>query len=116
MGEMTGLLHGAWVIAAIIKKVTGVQRDEVYIGTAEERAKQSTTKDDSQFVHAEPGKIIAGNDVGDAEPPVVSFDADDKAEKTELELKDISDHAHVPPALYCRFGVIVRCGRYLWID
>jgi len=89
--EMTGLLHGAWVIAAIIKKVTGVQRDEVYIGTAEERAKQSTTKDDSQFVHAEPGKIIAGNDVGDAEPPVVSFDDDNKAEKaenTELELKD----------------------------
>jgi hypothetical protein len=37
--ESTGICAGAWVIAAIHKKIAGFQRDEVYIGTAEERAK-----------------------------------------------------------------------------
>lgn len=36
--EMTGVCSGAWVLAAIHKKLAGMQRDEVYIGTAEERA------------------------------------------------------------------------------
>merc|ERR1712039_635591 len=36
--EATGLCNGAWVLAAIHKDVAGFQRDEVYIGTAEERA------------------------------------------------------------------------------
>merc|ERR1712127_727967 len=36
--EATGLCAPAWVIAAAHKKIAGFQRDEVYIGTAEERA------------------------------------------------------------------------------
>jgi silicon transporter len=36
--ESTGICSGAWVLAWIHKKITGFQRDEVYIGTAEERA------------------------------------------------------------------------------
>jgi hypothetical protein len=35
--EATGICHGAWVIAHIIKKTFGYQYDEVYIGTPEER-------------------------------------------------------------------------------
>jgi len=35
--EATGLCSGAWVLAAIHKRIAGFQRDEVYIGTAEER-------------------------------------------------------------------------------
>merc|ERR1719223_1298157 len=38
--EATGLCAPAWVIAAGHKKIAGFQRDEVYIGTAEERAQQ----------------------------------------------------------------------------
>jgi len=39
--EATGLCSGAWFLAKIDKKVRGFQRDEVYIGTADERrAKQ----------------------------------------------------------------------------
>merc|ERR1712127_874525 len=38
--EATGICQGAWVLADIHKKIAGFQRDEVYIGTAEERAKQ----------------------------------------------------------------------------
>ena len=38
--EATGLCAPAWVIAAAHKKIAGFQRDEVYIGTAEERAQQ----------------------------------------------------------------------------
>jgi len=36
--EATGLASGSWVIAAVHAKIAGFQRDEVYIGTAEERA------------------------------------------------------------------------------
>jgi hypothetical protein len=36
--EATGLCSGAWVLAAIHKKIAGFQGDEIYIGTAEERA------------------------------------------------------------------------------
>ncbi|KAG7351898.1 silicon transporter [Nitzschia inconspicua] len=36
--EMTGICSGAWVLAALHAKLEGFQRDEVYIGTAEERA------------------------------------------------------------------------------
>jgi hypothetical protein len=38
--EATGLASGAWVLASIHKKFAGFQKDEVYIGTAEERAAQ----------------------------------------------------------------------------
>jgi Silicon transporter len=36
--EASGMLNGAWVLGWIHKKVAGFQIDEVYIGTAEERA------------------------------------------------------------------------------
>merc|ERR1712045_392837 len=39
--EWTGICYGAWVLAYIHKKIAGFQRDEVYIGTAEERAQQA---------------------------------------------------------------------------
>jgi len=70
--EMTGLLHGAWVIAAIIKKLTRVNRDEVYIGTAEDRA-EKLMKDKSPR-HMVPGHPFAACDIGDDEPPIQSFD------------------------------------------
>jgi len=43
--ESTGLCQAAWVLAAIHKKIAGFQRDEVYIGTAEERAAQEMGDD-----------------------------------------------------------------------
>mmetsp|Transcript_51914 Transcript_51914/g.62410 ORF Transcript_51914/g.62410 Transcript_51914/m.62410 type:complete len:505 (-) Transcript_51914:211-1725(-) len=39
--EGTGVCNGAWVLAAIHKQIAGYQRDEVYIGTAEERAQRN---------------------------------------------------------------------------
>mmetsp|Transcript_32318 Transcript_32318/g.39706 ORF Transcript_32318/g.39706 Transcript_32318/m.39706 type:complete len:501 (-) Transcript_32318:98-1600(-) len=39
--EATGVCSGAWVLASIHKKIVGFRRDEVYIGTAEERARQN---------------------------------------------------------------------------
>jgi len=45
--EATGICNGAWVLAAIFKKMFGYQKDEVYIGTAEER-KARGMKDDSK--------------------------------------------------------------------
>jgi len=55
--ESTGIASGSWVLAGIHKKIAGFQRDEVYIGTAEERAKQSN-KDDSQRLHAGAGHPV----------------------------------------------------------
>merc|ERR1712151_280710 len=45
--EGTGICNGAWVLAAIFKRFLGYQKDEVYIGTAEER-KARGMKDDSK--------------------------------------------------------------------
>ena len=39
--ESTGICHGAWVIARILKSVCKLQYDEVHIGTPEERAASS---------------------------------------------------------------------------
>lgn len=78
--EMSGLLHGAWVIANIIIKISGVQRDEVYIGTAEERAANLTSKG-SGVVDAKTGKMIPEVDVGVVPPSsfdMGSFDEHDK--------------------------------------
>jgi len=47
--ECTGIAQGAWVLAAIHKKIAGFQRDEVYIGTCEERAKQEMGDDATQL-------------------------------------------------------------------
>jgi hypothetical protein len=43
--EATGLASGSWVFADIQKKIFGFQRDEVYIGTAEERANKNMSDD-----------------------------------------------------------------------
>merc|ERR1719433_2243296 len=36
--EFTGVCHASWFFAIIHKKIAGFQLDEVYVGTAEERA------------------------------------------------------------------------------
>jgi len=55
--EATGICQGAWVLAAIHKKIANFQRDEVYIGTAEERAKQEMG-DDSALPHVGTGHLV----------------------------------------------------------
>jgi len=45
--EGTGICNGAWVLAAIHKSIAGFQKDEAYIGTAEERRARGM-KDDSK--------------------------------------------------------------------
>jgi len=42
--EATGICSGAWVLAAVCKKLLGYQLDEEYIGTAEERKLKSTRR------------------------------------------------------------------------
>merc|ERR1711915_838121 len=55
--EATGICQGAWVLAAIHKKIANFQRDEVYIGTAEERAKQEMG-DDTELPHVGTGHLV----------------------------------------------------------
>lgn len=54
--ESTGLCAAAWLIAAVHKKISGFQRDEVYIGTAEERAK-GDMRDNTKHVPVGPGHM-----------------------------------------------------------
>jgi hypothetical protein len=54
--EATGLCAGAWVLAFIQKKILHYQRDEVYIGTAEERAAKHMG-DDENNLHMGPGHL-----------------------------------------------------------
>jgi len=56
--EGTGLCNGAYVIAMAHKKCAGFQRDEVYIGTAEERAANQTTADDYSNLHVGAGHLV----------------------------------------------------------
>jgi len=88
--EMTGLLHGAWVIASILKKLTGVTRDEKYIGTAEDRA--HANKESNASFH-EPEMGGAGNlavacDIGDEVPPTPSFGEPNLHLATDEELAE----------------------------
>eukprot|EP00586_Coscinodiscus_wailesii_P012172 CAMPEP_0172502224 /NCGR_PEP_ID=MMETSP1066-20121228/157989_1 /TAXON_ID=671091 /ORGANISM="Coscinodiscus wailesii, Strain CCMP2513" /LENGTH=362 /DNA_ID=CAMNT_0013277411 /DNA_START=409 /DNA_END=1497 /DNA_ORIENTATION=- len=53
--ESTGVCNGAWILAAIHKHFAGFQRDEVYIGTAEERAKHNL---EDQPINAGAGHIF----------------------------------------------------------
>merc|ERR1711937_974012 len=46
--EATGICSAAWFFALIQKKITGFQYDEVYIGTAEERAAKGHADDTNQ--------------------------------------------------------------------
>jgi silicon transporter len=55
--EATGICQGAWVLAAIHKKIAGFQRDEVYIGTAEERAKQDMGDEEAPVGAGHPVKL-----------------------------------------------------------
>ena len=55
--EASGICSGAWVLSDLQKRLMGFQRDEVYIGTAEERAAKNMG-DDSDQLHLGPGHLI----------------------------------------------------------
>jgi hypothetical protein len=64
--EWTGLCQGSWVIARIHRKIVKFKRDEVYIGTAEERAAKSKAnpmsfdQDESARLKVVPGHLFPG--------------------------------------------------------
>jgi hypothetical protein len=66
--DACGLLHGAWVLGWLHKKALGFQRDEVYIGTAEERARKNMGDDESSLGTG-PGHMIALPGFADQAPP-----------------------------------------------
>jgi Silicon transporter len=55
--EATGICNGAYVIAAIYRKIFGYKRDEVYIGTAYEREAKSR-KDDINKLKTGAGHLV----------------------------------------------------------
>jgi hypothetical protein len=65
--EATGICQGAWVIAAIHKKIAGFQKDEVYIGTAESREKMGSV-DKSQRINVGTGHLVKLPNFAEAAP------------------------------------------------
>jgi len=65
--ESTGICYGAWVLAAIHKKIAGFQRDEVYIGTAEQR--QALEKGDIDSIPLGVGHMVKLPGFADNAPP-----------------------------------------------
>ena len=70
MLEASGICQGAWVIGAVLKKVMGAQLDEVYIGTAEERAAKDMADDDEKL-HLGAGHIYKLPGFAENAPPVL---------------------------------------------
>lgn len=64
--EWTGICQGSWVVARLHRKIVKFKRDEVYIGTAEERAakaKANPTKfegDHEDAMNVKPGHMYPG--------------------------------------------------------
>jgi hypothetical protein len=58
--EWTGLCQGAWVVAMIERKIRKFKRDEVYIGTPEERAAKGLADDKEIHKNVEPGHMYPG--------------------------------------------------------
>jgi silicon transporter len=83
--EWTGLCSGAWVLARVMKSVTKIQYDEVYVGTPEERMANNHADKDmtvQQDVGHLTGGGFAGHLVGSHDAldgPIKSRDAIDAA-------------------------------------
>ena len=60
--EWTGLCQGAWVVAMVHRKIARFKRDEVYIGTAEERAaKKKLSADEGDDLHQDHYNVVPGH-------------------------------------------------------
>jgi len=81
--EFTGICQGAWVLAAVHKKIAGFKRDDVYIGTAEERRALEKGDDD---------KVIRGHPVKLPLFPAMDGLNDYTAEQIEALEEDLKAH------------------------
>jgi len=90
--EWTGLCQGAWVVARIHRKLARFKRDEVYVGTAEERAIHSISPNPSNLHDADydvkPGHMYPGVPTF---PPNFAMRMHTLDDIAELE-KDLNNH------------------------
>ena len=70
MLEASGICQGAWVIGAVLKKAMGAELDEVYIGTADERAAKDMADNDDNL-HLGAGHIYKLPGFAENAPPVL---------------------------------------------
>ena len=82
--EATGICNGAYVIAAVHKRVAGFQRDEVYIGTAEER-REKAAADDAKALHMGAGHLYKLPGFADAPAQLKTLLKNDASVRDYLE-------------------------------
>merc|ERR1712113_1094329 len=93
--EWTGICQGSWVFAMILRKAMGYKRDEVFIGTAEERAARakqdpSRSADNEDYNKAAPGHLYP-KELGVPTLPCFAPRMKSLEELRELE-KDLVEH------------------------
>jgi hypothetical protein len=59
--EWTGICQGSWVFAMILRKAMGYKRDEVFIGTAEERAAKAKQDPSRSADNEDYNKVVPGH-------------------------------------------------------
>jgi len=93
--EGTGICQGAWVIADIHKGLVGFKRDEVYIGTAEERAAKNYG-DDNDVLQYGAGHIVKLPGFVDHAPPALRelMEMDDSVLKFISTLQSVERGVH----------------------
>merc|ERR1712194_790811 len=94
--EWTGLCQGSWVFAMILRKAIGYKRDEVFIGTAEERAANaakdpSKSADNEEYEKVEPGHLYPKELNVPTLPPNFAPRMKSVSEVREL-VKDLEEH------------------------
>uniref|UniRef100_A0A7S3P3H9 Silicon transporter n=1 Tax=Amphora coffeiformis TaxID=265554 RepID=A0A7S3P3H9_9STRA len=86
--EATGICNGAWVIAAVHKKAVAFQKDEVYVGTAEERANMGKADSVVQSLvgHLSGSAFPAGHEL-----PTQEYEADYSSQRAKIvaNIKDL---------------------------
>mmetsp|Transcript_13769 Transcript_13769/g.34603 ORF Transcript_13769/g.34603 Transcript_13769/m.34603 type:complete len:529 (-) Transcript_13769:426-2012(-) len=95
--EWTGLCQGSWVIARLHRRISKFKRDEVYIGTAEERAanaKSNTEVREDDSLHVVPGHMYPGVPtlppgvhVNHSKEEIEELEADLMAQKKAIEAR-----------------------------
>jgi silicon transporter len=90
--ESTGIASGAWVLAWLIQRVSGFQRDETYIGTAEERAANDHADDDQKILMGPGHPRKLPGFVENAPPSLLKLMKNDPTVKAYIQsLRDMED-------------------------
>jgi silicon transporter len=95
--EASGLASGSWVLADVQKRIFGFQRDEIYIGTAEERAAKNMS--DADDLHLGSGHLYKLPGFADNAPAALKllWESDPAVAEYLKSIHDMEKGSVTPP-------------------